>query len=170
MSKTSLASAIILLSVFSASLVVANSKVQENKKVVTATATSSIPLGTNSVDDPFEPVDDMHHFMEYVCEPSYKGLKQILASEPDNRQLWKAFKNHALVLAETSALVAERGPKEEDKSKQWREISLAVYQNGKSLYKSAGKYDEAKKHYGLMIDQCNKCHTVFAKGKHQLEK
>ncbi len=121
-------------------------------------------------DSEFAPVEDMHHFMEYVCEPGYKGLKQILSTEPENRNTWKAFKSHALVLAETSALVAARAPDDEAKAKQWRQISLKVYQSAASLYKSAGNYDDAKKHYGLMVDQCNQCHTVFADGKHQLAK
>lgn len=123
-----------------------------------------------SAEDDFAPIDNMHHFMEYVCEPSYKGLKAALANEPEGRQGWKAFKNHALVLAETSALVAARAPDDEAKAKEWKQISLDVYKSGKLLYKSSGNYVEAKKHYGLMIDNCNKCHTVFAKGKHQLEK
>lgn len=120
--------------------------------------------------DEFAPVEDMHHFMEYVCEPSYKGLKAVLASEPENRQAWKAFKNHALVLAETSALVAARAPEGDTKARKWKQMSLGVYKSGTALYKSAGNYDEAKKHYGLMLDQCNQCHTEFAEGKHQLAK
>ncbi len=123
-----------------------------------------------TTDDDFEPIDNMHHFMEYICEPSYKGLKQVLATEPADRKAWKAFKNHALVLAESSALVAARGPEDEAENKQWKAISLEVYQSGKSLYKSVGNYAEAKKHYGTMLDSCNRCHTVFAKGKHQLSK
>lgn len=121
-------------------------------------------------EDKFAPVDNMHHFMEYVCEPSYKGLKQIMENEPKDRQAWKAFKNHSLVLAETSALVAARGPEDPEKSKKWKQIALDVYTNGAALYKSAGKFEEAKKHYSAMIDNCNKCHTEFADGKHQLKK
>ena len=141
---------------------------QETKK-----QESAQPVGDSKVDaeeEAFAPVDNMHHFMEYICEPSYKGLKQVLATEPADRKAWKVFKNHALVLAETSALVADRGPEEGDKAKQWDAIALAVYKHGKDLYKSSGKYEDAKKHYGLMIDNCNKCHTVFAKGKYQLAK
>ena len=123
-----------------------------------------------SIDEQFVPVDNMHHFMEYICEPSYKGLKAALAEEPANRRAWKPFKNHSLVLAETSAMVASRGPKDPAKSKQWKQISLDVHKHGTALYKSAGKYEQAKQHYGLMIDSCNKCHTVFAEGKYQLEK
>lgn len=124
----------------------------------------------SATEDKFAPVDNMHHFMEYVCEPSYKGLKQIMENEPKDRQAWKAFKNHALVLAETSALVAARGPEDPEKSKKWKQIALDVYTNGAALYKSAGKFEEAKKHYSAMIDNCNKCHTEFAEGKHQLNK
>ena len=123
-----------------------------------------------SIDDQFVAVDNMHHFMEYICEPSYKGLKSILANEPADRKAWKAFKNHALVLAETASMVAARGPDDVEKSKQWKQISLDVHKHGKALYKSAGKYEAAKKHYESMIDHCNKCHTVFAEGKHQLGK
>ncbi|MCP4096188.1 MAG: hypothetical protein GY748_08095 [Planctomycetaceae bacterium] len=131
---------------------------------------TSQPIQQPATDGDFEPVDNMHHFMEYICEPSYKGLKQVLATEPADRKAWKAFKNHALVLAESSALVAARGPEDEAKNKQWKAISADVYQSGKSLYKSAGNYSEAKKHYGTMLDACNRCHTVFAKGKYQLSK
>ena len=122
------------------------------------------------IDEQFVEVDNMHHFMEYICEPSYKGLKATLATEPLNRRAWKPFKNHALVLAETATMVAARAPEDEAKAKEWKTIALAVHKTGTALYKSAGKYDQAKKHYGLMIDQCNKCHTVFAEGKYQLEK
>ena len=59
------------------------------------------------VDEQFVAVDNMHHFMEYICEPSYKGLKATLATEPTNRKQWKPFKNHSLVLAESIALVAQ---------------------------------------------------------------
>ena len=72
-----------------------------------------------AAEDEFVPVDNMHHFMEYVCEPSYKGLKQIMENEPKDRRAWRAFKNHSLVLAETSALVAARAPEDPEKSKRW---------------------------------------------------
>lgn len=135
--------------------------------VLAAAATLS---DTATENDEFEPVDDMHHFMEYVCEPSYKALKEIMLKAPADRRAWKPFKNHALVLAETSALVSARGPEDPEKAKQWKQIALGVYKTGKALYKSAGDFEEATKQYGLMIDNCNQCHTVFAKGKHQLKK
>ncbi len=121
----------------------------------------------------FEPIDNMHHFMEYISQPSYRALKKSFAGEaPADRKGWKQIKSHALILAETSALVADRVPKgsTEDQEKEWREISLAVYQAGKKLYKSVGDFEAAKKNYGVMIESCNKCHKVFDNGKHQLKK
>ena len=39
------------------------------------------------------------------------------------------------------------------------------------MYQAAKKrsYETAKKHYTAMIQSCNKCHTKFADGKHQLK-
>lgn len=145
--------------------------VQEKQKQESATDQTSEVQAADSEQVDFAPVDNMHHFMEYICEPSYKGLKKIMAKEPENRKQWKAFKNHSLVLAETSALVATRGPKDdEEKSAHWKQLSLDVYHSGKLLYKSAGKFEEAQKHYSTLIDNCNKCHTSFAGGKYQLKK
>ena len=126
-----------------------------------------------AAEDAFEPIDNMHHFMEYISLPSYRALKKSFAGEaPENRKGWKPIKSHALILAETSALVAARPPKgaTEEQATQWRQISREVYQSGKELYKSAGDFEAAKKHYGVMIESCNKCHTVFDNGKHQLKK
>lgn len=157
----------LLLATLASSLGLAYPIVQETGKALPAKPGQET---TDPIKDQFAPVEDMHHFMEYVCEPSYKGLKQVLATEPESRKAWKAFKNHALVLAETSALTAARAPEDKAKAKQWKQFSLEVYRSGTALYRSAGNYDDAKKHYGLMIDQCNKCHTEFAEGKHQLAK
>lgn len=125
-----------------------------------------------TLDDQFLPIDNMHHFMEYISQPSYKALKQALASEPENRRAWRPVKVNTLILAETSALVAARVPEDlnEEQAKQWKQISLDVYNAGKELYGSMGQYDNAKQHYAAMIDNCNRCHQVFADGEHQLEK
>jgi hypothetical protein len=115
----------------------------------------------------------MHHFMEYISQPSYRSLKKAFAGEaPENRRGWKAIKSHSLILAETSALVANRVPEgaSDEEAAQWRQISLDVYTAGKALYKSAGDFEKAKTNYGLMLDSCNKCHQVFDNGKHQLSK
>jgi hypothetical protein len=145
---------------------------QENSKTKPA-ATQEAEKGGASDEASFEPIDNMHHFMEYISQPSYRSLKKSFAGEaPENRKGWKSIKSHALILAETSALVADRVPKDssEEQAAQWREISLEVYTAGKQLYKSAGDFEAAKTHYGVMIESCNKCHQVFDNGKHQLKK
>ena len=124
-------------------------------------------------DDPFAPIDNMHHFMEYISQPSYKALKAAFAGDPpEGRRAWKGIKSHALILAETTAIVAKRTPKDatDEQKSEWKEISVEVYAAGKALYKSAGDFELAKKNYGVMIESCNKCHQVFDHGKHQLEK
>jgi hypothetical protein len=121
----------------------------------------------------FEPIDNMHHFMEYISQPSYKALKAAFAGDPpEGRRAWKGIKSHALILAETTAIVAKRTPKDatDEQKSEWKEISVEVYAAGKALYKSAGDFELAKKNYGVMIESCNKCHQVFDHGKHQLEK
>ncbi len=126
-----------------------------------------------NADAAFEPIDNMHHFMEYISQPSYRSLKKSFAGEaPENRMGWKSIKSHALILAETSALVSERVPEgsTEKQASRWRELSMEVYQSGKSLYKSVGDFEASKKQYGVMIESCNKCHQEFDNGKHQLTK
>ena len=137
---------------------------QEDSKEVPASAAAS--------EDQFAPIDDMHHFMEYISQPSYKALKAALAQEPTERSAWRGIKSHAMILAESSALVARRSPPgaTDEQVKQWQQISLDVHKAGQELYKSAGKFDTAKQHFGTMIEHCNKCHQVFDNGKHQLEK
>lgn len=136
-------------------------------------ASSEQPTDEVSIDDQFEPIDNMHHFMEYVSMPSYKALKEAFAGEaPEGRRAWKGIKSHALILAETSAIVAKRFPEDatDEQKEQWQQISVDVYLSGKELYEAVGDFELAKKNYGLMIENCNKCHQVFDNGKHQLEK
>jgi hypothetical protein len=125
-----------------------------------------------STDDQFVPIDSMHHFMEYISQPSYLALKEKLAEEPTDRRVWRTIKSHALILAETSALVAQRAPEklDEEQTKLWKQISLDVYKSGTSLYKSNGDFAKAREGYESMIENCNRCHQEFDNGKHQLEK
>ena len=121
-------------------------------------------------EDKFEAVDSMHHFMEYICEPSYKALRKELSEEPKDRRAWRGLKSHMLILAETSSLVSQRVPEkwDKEKTKKWKEIAFGVYESSKELYEAVGDYEKAKPAYEAMIQNCNKCHTVFARGKHQL--
>ena len=87
----------------------------------------------------FPPVDNMHHFMEYISKPSYRELKSVLAEEDIRRSAWKNIKQHALILAETTILVADRPPEDADEevTADWRAISLDTYNHAAALYKAA---------------------------------
>ena len=50
---------------------------------------SAATVQEQTLDDQFLPIDNMHHFMKYISQPSYKTLKQALASEPENRRAWR---------------------------------------------------------------------------------
>ena len=122
-----------------------------------------------TVDNDIQPVDDdMHHFMEYVFEPSYKRLQAAMAAEPSDKQAWKRIKGDALTLAECANLLAMRMPKEGGYG--WKPFSLQVRGHGSQLYQAARKsdYPAARKAYTSMLQQCNACHKKFADGEHQL--
>ena len=141
--------------------------------VVTWTlATTGSPVQADdakAADNDIQPVDDdMHHFMEYVFEPSYKRLKAAMAAEPSDKQAWKGIKGDALTLAECANLLAMRMPKEDGYG--WKPFSLQVRGHDSQLYQAARKsdYPAARKAYTSMLQQCNACHKKFADGEHQL--
>ena len=113
--------------------------------------------------------DDMHEFMEYVFQPTYKRLKVAMASEPTDNGTWKAIKSDALILAESGNLLLIRKPHEH--ANVWTEHSVAVRQLGGNLYQAARKkdYKSARQNYRSMLMKCNSCHNKFADGKHQLK-
>ena len=67
--------------------------------------------------DEFEPVDNMHHFMEYVYEPVYKELKESLKLEPADKKAWAKVKSGSMILAEASSLLAKRPSEKADGKK-----------------------------------------------------
>ena len=113
--------------------------------------------------------DDMHEFMEYVFEPSYKRLKAQIAAEPSNKSGWKAIKSDALILSEATNLLWLREP--EDNLTDWHRLASSVRDEGSHLYRAARKknYAEARTHYANMLVMCNRCHDEFAEGEHQLQ-
>ena len=116
------------------------------------------------------PVDDsMHHFMEYVFEPSYKRLKAGMAETTKDKKTWKAIKGDSLTLAECANLLLMRVP--DENAREWRMRSVAVRAHGGELYQAARKSDDvaAGKAYAAMLNNCNACHKQFAEGKHQLQ-
>jgi hypothetical protein len=116
-----------------------------------------------------KPVEsDMHEFMEYLFEPSYKRLRPLMAAAPADNAGWKGIKADSLVLAEGGNLLLDRLPEHDQAA--WKELSTAVRDAGGSLYQAARKkdYPTARQHYEAMIKKCNACHQQFADGEHQL--
>lgn len=115
---------------------------------------------------PVEP--DMHEFMEYVFQPTYKRLKPVMAAAPTENAEWKKIKADALTLAEAGNLLLIRGPKED--VADWAKYSVGVRDFGGQLYRAAKAkdYTNARKHYESMIQKCNACHQQFAGGEHIL--
>ncbi len=112
---------------------------------------------------------DMHEFMEYVFQPTYKRLQANLAAEPADRAAWKPIKSDALILAEGGNLLLARIPDEEVQA--WVSHSVAVRKSGGELYEAAkkGDYQAARQKYVAMLERCNRCHDDFADGEHQLQ-
>ena len=117
-----------------------------------------------------EPVeDDMHEFMEYLFQPTYKRLKVSMAEEPADKKGWKAIKSDALILAEGGNLLLAHVP--DTDGADWTKHSVVVRRHGGDLYRAAKAKDYAKAtgSYRLMIEHCNACHKQFENGKHILE-
>lgn len=130
-------------------------------------AVGAAEAGDKAAGVPVEP--DMHEFMEYVFQPTYKRLKAEMASEPDGNAGWKAIKSDALILAEGGNLLLIRQPDED--RKDWMRHSVEVRDLGGQLYRAAKSkdYTAARRHYEAMLTKCNACHQQFAGGEHQLK-
>lgn len=116
-----------------------------------------------------EPVEsDMHEFMEYIFQPTFRRLKPAMASEPTEKSVWKAIKSDALILAEGGNLLLDRQP--EDDRADWVKHSVQVREFGGQLYRAAKAkdYATARSHYESMTQNCNACHHQFAGGEHIL--
>jgi len=124
------------------------------------------PAGEKDAAEPVEP--DMHEFMEYVFQPTFKRLKPAMASAPENNAGWKTIKAESLVLAEAGNLLLIRQPK--DDAADWVKHSAQVRDFGGQLYRAAKAkdYTNARKHYESMVQNCNACHHQFAGGEHIL--
>lgn len=115
---------------------------------------------------PVEP--DMHEFMEYVFQPSFKALKPAMASEPADKKGWFAIKSNSLILAEGGNLLLIREAQTD--AEDWAKHSYEVRDYGGNLYRAAQAkdYTAAKKSYQSMVKSCNACHEQFAGGEHIL--
>ncbi|MCO8123362.1 cytochrome c [Stieleria sp. TO1_6] len=124
---------------------------------------------SNELKSELVPVEgDMHEFMEYVFQPTYKRLKESMAiSEKDNAN-WKSIKSDSLILAEGGNLLLFRGSASE--SQDWNQHATTVRKFGGQLYQAAKQKNQADSEvaYRTMIQNCNACHQDFADGEHQL--
>lgn len=116
----------------------------------------------SSVEDDFKPVDNMHHFMEYIYEPVYADLTAALDKEPSDKKAWAKIKSGAMILAESSSLLAKR-PIEKADEKKWAEFSALVHSNGSKLFHAARKkdYKTSQKLFKEMTTGCTKCHETY---------
>ena len=113
--------------------------------------------------------EDVHEFMEYVNQPTYRRLKGSMAEITTDAPDWNAIKSDALILAEVGNLLLFRGQSSE--SKQWNEHAAMVRGFGKKLYRAADENDiqVSQQAYRSMLNTCNQCHQQFAGGSPQLQ-
>lgn len=131
-----------------------------------STLLQAAPSSNKNSAEPVEP--DMHEFMEYVFQPTFKRLKPVMAAAPSDNQAWKAIKADSLILAEGGNLLLIRQPK--DDAPDWVKHSVLVRDFGGQLYRAAKAkdYTLARKQYEAMVQNCNACHQQFAGGEHIL--
>lgn len=117
-----------------------------------------------AIEDDFEPVDNMHHFMEYVYGPVFNDLNGSLKTEPADKKAWAKVKSTAMILAESSSLLAKR-PSEKADAKKWSEFSAIVHSNGSKLFHAARAkdYKKAQTLFKEMSTGCAKCHEEYQK-------
>ena len=120
---------------------------------------------------PDEAVDNMHHLMEYVFEPRYKELKEVVALSPSKKR-FKKVKACGLTLAEAANLLIRRSPEDAgvEEKELWVKYARDVREQASILYQAARKKDHPQvvAAYRQTIGKCNVCHQKFADGKYQL--
>ena len=74
------------------------------------TAPTTHHAAMNQATEAVEP--DMHEFMEYYFQPTYRRLKETMAAAPADNAGWKAIKADSIILAESGNLLIGRGPED----------------------------------------------------------
>lgn len=154
----------VLLAVFGAAVAYVQSSADGTGYLVAANPTPIVPADEAEIVE-----DSMHEFMEYVFQPTYRRLKVSMATEPADKNGWKAIKSDSLILAESCNLLFARTPDED--AADWNKHAAASRTTGGELYKAARAKDFAKvtTTYKAMLNNCNACHRQFENGKHILE-
>ena len=127
-------------------------------------ANDSTKADKSNTSDDLKPVDNMHHFMEYIYEPTFDHLNSAVAAEPSDKATWSRIKSASLILAESSILLANRAPSK-DAQASWKNFSGVVYRGGAGLYRAARKkdYEGVKKQFAIMKSGCSQCHKQYRK-------
>lgn len=131
-----------------------------NRPIGDDSAADARPTGSGEL----KPVDNMHHFMEYIYEPTFDDLKSALEKAPTDKAGWSQIKSGSLILAESSILLADRAPSKAAEA-DWKNFSGIVYRGGSSLYRAARKknYENVKQQFAIMSQGCSQCHKKFRK-------
>lgn len=125
---------------------------------------------SDSAQTDMKPVEtDMHEYMEYIHQPTYRKLRDVMKKAPEDDKGWLDIKSGALILSESGNLILLRGPKKD--REDWNAHAIAIREAGAKLYRAAHdqEFQQATTHYQAMIQKCNSCHQQFAGGEHQLK-
>lgn len=133
---------------------------------------ATLMMGTAWANDktagvPVEP--DMHEFMEYYFQPTYKRLKPVMEKEPADKAGWKEIKSASVILAEGGNLLLNHVPDKD--AEDWVKHATDVRTAGTEFYRAAQAKDfaTARAKYEQMLSNCNACHMQFENGKHILK-
>ncbi len=112
---------------------------------------------------------DMHEFMEYVFQPTYRRLRKNLNDQAAEGPSWKAIRSDALILAESCNLLFLRQP--EADADDWIRHAAAARAGGSDVYRAAQSKDFPKTAaaFRSMLNHCNACHRQFEDGRHILK-
>lgn len=111
----------------------------------------------------YDPVDNVHHFMEYGFGPLFGDLG--VKKETLEEDAWyKQLKTASLLLGECSTLLAQRAPKSDD-VQIWLDACEDLHRHSTEYYQAARKKDDQtlQASYDLMRASCKKCHGKFKK-------
>ncbi|MGC1274184.1 MAG: hypothetical protein WBC44_10795 [Planctomycetaceae bacterium] len=107
------------------------------------------------------PVVNTHELMEIFNEPLYEHLKQDMASQPADDEVWSHIKHQGIEAAEIANLIAIRKVSGVDQQ-EWITHCRDAQQSGLDLAHAAAAKDwnKAQASYKDLITNCNDCHTA----------
>ena len=112
---------------------------------------------------------NMHEFMEYVFQPTFRRLKPAMDPSHAAEPAWKTIKSDSLILAETSNLLLLHTPPEEE-SREVDRNECGRSRRGQPALQvgTSTGFRGQPQTYEQMLTSCNACHKQFAGGRHML--